>query len=93
LDVVDLISRVIPWSPIARGALAKPVGASSLRSETDSFLNVLGLKQVKDAEKEIINRVEELSKKKGYSMAQIATAWMLTKESIHPQICWANFQL
>jgi len=64
-----------------------------LRSETDSFLNVLGLKQVKDAEKEIINRVEELSKKKGYSMAQIATAWMLTKESIHLQIRLANFQL
>jgi aryl-alcohol dehydrogenase-like predicted oxidoreductase len=53
-----------------------------LRSETDSFLNVLGLKQVKDAEAEIVKRVEEVAKKKGYSMAQIATAWILTKDSI-----------
>ena len=74
-------SRVIPWSPIARGALAKPLDASSLRSETDGFLQVLGLKQVKDAEKDIINRVQEIAKKKGYSMAQIATAWILSKKS------------
>lgn len=72
---------MIPWSPIARGALAKPVGTSSLRTETDFFLNVLGLKQVKEAEAAIINRVEEVAKKKGYSMAQIATAWILSKKS------------
>lgn len=76
------LHSVIPWSPIARGALAKPLNSSSLRSETDGFLHALGLKQQRESEKETINHVEELAKKKGYSMAQIATAWILSKNSM-----------
>jgi aryl-alcohol dehydrogenase-like predicted oxidoreductase len=34
-----------------------------------------------DAENEIIDRVEALAKKKGISMAQLATAWLLSKDS------------
>jgi hypothetical protein len=34
-----------------------------------------------ESEHEIIDRVEALSKKKGISMAKIATAWMLSKDS------------
>ena len=75
-----LISSVIPWSPIAKGLLAKPIGASSLRSETDLFLKVLHSDEMRESEKEIINRVEALAKKRGVSMAQIATAWVLSKD-------------
>lgn len=32
-----------------------------------------------ESDKEIIDRVEELAKKKGVSMAQVATAWSLAK--------------
>jgi aryl-alcohol dehydrogenase-like predicted oxidoreductase len=31
--------------------------------------------------KEIVNRIEEIAKNKGVSMAQIATAWVLANES------------
>jgi len=72
---------VIPWSPIARGALAKPRGASSLRSETDQILS--HLISSKDSENEIIDRVEALAKQKGISMAQLATAWLLSKDGIY----------
>ena len=75
-----LIHRVIPWSPIARGLLAKPIGASSLRSETDGFLKVLFSDEMRESEREIINRVEALAKKRDVSMAQIATAWVLSKD-------------
>jgi aryl-alcohol dehydrogenase-like predicted oxidoreductase len=71
---------VIPWSPIARGILAKPIGASSLRSETDGFLKLLFSNEMKESEKTIVNRVEEIAKKRGVSMAQVATAWVLSKE-------------
>jgi aryl-alcohol dehydrogenase-like predicted oxidoreductase len=57
------------------------LNSSSLRSETDGFLHALGLKQVRDSEKETINRVEKIAEKRGYSMAQIATAWILSKKS------------
>jgi aryl-alcohol dehydrogenase-like predicted oxidoreductase len=38
--------------------------------------------QQRDSEKEIIDRVEALAKKKGISMAQAATAWILSKDGI-----------
>jgi aryl-alcohol dehydrogenase-like predicted oxidoreductase len=35
---------------------------------------------MKESEKTIVNRVEEIAKKRGVSMAQVATAWVLSKE-------------
>lgn len=62
--------------------MAKPLGSTSLRSETDGFLKVLFSDEMRASEKEIINRVEKLAKKRGVSMAQIATAWCLSKHGI-----------
>ena len=75
---------MIPWSPVARGALAKPRSGTSLRAETDPFLKMLVTNQQRDSEKEIIDRVEALAKKKGVSMAQVATAWILSKDGTQP---------
>jgi len=68
---------VIPWSPLGRGLLTRPVAKSvdSLRSKGDAFATRLN----KEASAEIINRVEQLAEKKGTSMAAIATAWVLHK--------------
>ena len=35
---------------------------------------------MKESEKTVVNRVEEIAKKRGVSMAQVATAWVLSKE-------------
>jgi len=78
----DVYSSVIPWSPVARGALAKPRTETSLRSSTDPYLHLLVTNQQRDSEKEIIDRVEALAKKKGVSMAIIATAWILSKDGV-----------
>ncbi|KAK2050033.1 Aldo/keto reductase [Colletotrichum somersetense] len=69
---------VIPWSPIARGLLAKPLSkegkqGTSLRSQTDKKTQ----KWFADANLDIVNRVEEIAKKKGVSMALVSTAWVL----------------
>jgi versiconal hemiacetal acetate reductase len=76
--------RVIPWSPVARGALAKRRGESSLRSETDTVLHALVTNNQRESEKDIIDRVEEIAKKKEISMAQVATAWLLSKDGAIP---------
>jgi len=55
-----------------------------LRSETDGFIKVLFSEKMRESETEIINRVEALAKKKGASMAAIATAWCLSKDGIGP---------
>jgi len=65
---------VIPWAPLATGALARPVGTESVRL-TSSQGTALE-KKLSDADKIIINRVEELATKKGVKMAQIALAWI-----------------
>lgn len=73
---------VIPWSPIARGLLAKPLSnegeGTSLRSQTDKKTQAW----FADANLDIVKRVEEIAKKRGVSMALVSTAWVLQKG------CW-----
>ncbi|EGW35047.1 uncharacterized protein SPAPADRAFT_58179 [Spathaspora passalidarum NRRL Y-27907] len=72
---------LIPWSPIARGVLSRPLSASSVnkRNESDKSFQRLHLDDLPEADKEIVNRVEVLSKKRGVSMAVVATAWVISK--------------
>ncbi|KAK6843474.1 NADP-dependent oxidoreductase domain-containing protein [Apiospora arundinis] len=69
---------VIPWSPLARGMLAKPqaaaaAGGESVRSQSD----VKTKKWFADANLDIVDAVEKVAKDKGVSMALVATAWVL----------------
>lgn len=71
---------VIPWSPIARGLLAKPLPkeneeGGSLRSRQDKKKDLW----FADANLEIVDRVEQVASKRGVSMAIVSTAWVLQK--------------
>ncbi|KAI0365125.1 oxidoreductase [Pilatotrama ljubarskyi] len=68
----------IPWSPLARGKLTRPLDAESKRGKTDRFQGFYN----SEPSKEIINRVEELAKKKGVSMAQLSLAWIMSKPGV-----------
>ncbi|KAJ4342087.1 CSG1/SUR1-like protein [Didymella glomerata] len=71
---------LIPWSPIARGALTRPWSdRSSSRAQTDKFLENLVHGREDKIDQEIISRVEEVAKKNNVSMACIATAWTIKK--------------
>ncbi|KAF8264813.1 Aldo keto reductase [Lactarius quietus] len=69
---------IIPWSPLARGLLTRPFkrDAATTRGDTDlyttEYLQGVGTE-------EIVKRVEEISKKRGISMAQVSLAWSLTR--------------
>ncbi|KAH9047313.1 aryl-alcohol dehydrogenase [Lactarius hengduanensis] len=69
---------IIPWSPLARGLLTRPFKTDdvSKRSGTDSLL--AGYLEGTGTQ-EIVNRVEEISKKRGISMAKVALAWSLSR--------------
>ncbi|KAG9013932.1 hypothetical protein FRB95_011847 [Tulasnella sp. JGI-2019a] len=69
---------LIPYSPLARGHLARPLNVEekTLREQTALFKH-----HVTDADKEVINRVETLAKKYNVPMAQISIAWTLTRVS------------
>ncbi|KAJ7685294.1 NADP-dependent oxidoreductase domain-containing protein [Mycena polygramma] len=68
----------IPWSPLGRGLLTRPLSEQSKRGNVDRMIKSYH----NDATTSIINRVEELSKKKGASMAQIALAWVMSKDGV-----------
>jgi len=69
----------IPWSPLARGALTRPLGQRSIRADNDTWHDEY-LKE--PGNQEVVRRVEELAKKRGVSMAQLSLAWTLTKDIV-----------
>jgi aryl-alcohol dehydrogenase-like predicted oxidoreductase len=72
---------VIPWSPLARGKLTRPVGEETLRSETDVMNKALYVKMA-DNDAQVIGAVEQVAGARGLPMAQVATAWVLAQDGI-----------
>jgi versiconal hemiacetal acetate reductase len=76
---------IIPWSPLARGALARPWNSrSTVRESADRTLGSHIRGRETEGDKAIVDRVEEVVGKKGVSMAQVAMAWSLSKEGVNP---------
>ncbi|KAF4611803.1 hypothetical protein D9613_003718 [Agrocybe pediades] len=67
----------IPWSPLARGLLTRPFSERTKRGDNDFGLKIMG---ARPGIEDIVNRVEEVANKRGISMAQVAIAWVLSKE-------------
>ena len=76
---------LIPWSPVARGALTRPWNSRDTHREgTDNYLKNMIRSKETEVDKEIVDRLEEVSKKIGKSMAQVAMAWCLSKKDVMP---------
>lgn len=70
---------IIPWSPIARGVLARPWNsAKTTREESDAYLSAL-IDRESAVDEAVVGRVEEVAKKRGVPMAAIASAWVMSK--------------
>lgn len=68
---------LIPWAPLAAGTLARPLDAE----ETQRGKKNIFKKELSEAEKTIVKRVEELSKKHEVPMSKIALSWTMAKVS------------
>ncbi|CAE6386102.1 unnamed protein product [Rhizoctonia solani] len=69
----------IPWSPLARGFLTRPLDQQqTTRGQTD--------RQAHEGNSEIVRRVESLAKKKNLTMAQVALAWVMSKDQVSAPI-------
>lgn len=82
---------VIPWSPLARGRLARPFApnAPTKRAETDVFGEAL-YKKTEDADRAVIDRVGEIASARGLPRALVALAWLLQKPGITSPIVGAT---
>jgi aryl-alcohol dehydrogenase (NADP+) len=77
---------VIPWSPLARGRLTRPIGESTKRQESDFFGKTL-YGRGDDA---IIDAVGTIAAARGVSRASVALAWVMQKPGVTAPIVGAS---
>jgi aryl-alcohol dehydrogenase-like predicted oxidoreductase len=80
---------VMPWSPLARGRLARPWDATTNRQETDAFGKTLYSK-TEDADRQVIEAVTRIAGDRGVPMAQVALAWLLQVPGVSSPIIGAS---
>ena len=78
--------EVNPWSPLARGYLARPHEELDVttRGQTDDYAR--DHPYFEGGGREINERVAELAAEKGVTMAQIALAWLLHQDAVDAPI-------
>jgi 1-deoxyxylulose-5-phosphate synthase len=78
---------VIPWSPLARGRLARlPEERTTVRSGSDP----IGDNMYSEADDAVVQAVADVAKARDLPLAQVALAWMLHQEAISAPIVGAT---
>jgi aryl-alcohol dehydrogenase-like predicted oxidoreductase len=80
---------MIPWSPLARGRLARPWNTATGRTSTDEYGNKLYAAS-EDADRRVVERVAKIAAARGAAMAHVALAWILQKPFISAPIVGAS---
>jgi len=85
---------VIPWSPLARGRLARPrppdsqlKGGGTHRAETDAYSPRL---YDSAGDWDVVDAVESVANARGVTMAEIALAWLLSRPGVSAPIVGAT---
>jgi aryl-alcohol dehydrogenase (NADP+) len=82
----DLGVAVMPWSPLARGRLARSWDEATYRQETDEFGKTL----YRDSDRGIVDVVGQIAEERGVARAQAALAWLLQKKGVTAPIIGAS---
>jgi len=77
---------VIPWSPLARGRLARAWDDATERSAADEFGKTLYV----ESDRDVVERVGEVAAEREVSRAQVALAWLLAKPVVTAPIVGAT---
>ncbi|MEM4781345.1 MAG: aldo/keto reductase [Halalkalicoccus sp.] len=77
---------VIPWSPLARGYLARPAEEIDATARGESEEHMYRHPYREGGGREVNARVAELAEEKGVTMAQIALSWLLHMEWVDAPI-------
>ena len=73
---------VVPWSPLARGYLARPHEDHDATTRGESDSHAQAHPYFEGGGREINERVDELAVEYGATMAQIGLAWLLSKDVV-----------
>jgi aryl-alcohol dehydrogenase-like predicted oxidoreductase len=80
---------VIPWSPLARGRLARAWDAETARIRTDEFGKTLYTGAV-ESDRRIIGAVAAIAQARGVPKAQVALAWVAQRPGVTAPIVGAS---
>lgn len=80
---------VMPWSPLARGRLARPAGEATRRTETDKYGEVL-YRRTEASDRAVIDAVGAVAARTGHARAGVALAWLLAKPEVTSPIIGAT---
>lgn len=78
---------LIPWAPLCRGHLARPIEAFGTTTRSKPEL----AKGLTEIDTQIINRVQEIAEKKGWKMSHVALAW-INKRTASPIIGFSSVE-
>ena len=76
---------VIPWSPLARGRLARPWGQATPRIASDAFGQTL-FAHTEDNDREIAAALARVAAARAAPLAQVALAWVLARPGVSAPI-------
>ena len=80
---------MIPWSPLARGRLARAPDAKTTRMETDPFGKRL-YATMEEADARVMASLDKVAKARSLPHGQIALAWLLQKKGVTGPIVGAT---
>ncbi len=84
----DLGVGCVPYSPLGKGRLARPWGATSDRGNVDQVAKSFDL----DIDRPVVEAVQRVAEQRGVTMAQVAMAWVLSKPVVAAPIVGATKQ-
>ena len=83
---LDMGVGCTPYSPLAKGRLTRPRGASTKRADVDAVARSFDL----DVDRPVVDAVAAVAERRGAPMADVALAWVLSKEVVAAPIVGAT---
>ena len=81
---------VIPWSPLARGVLARSLKASTERARTDAYAKHLYGAELSPPDAAVHEAVQKVAAARGVPAAQVALAWVCQRPGVVAPIVGAS---
>jgi aryl-alcohol dehydrogenase-like predicted oxidoreductase len=87
---VDKSVGLLPWSPLARGILARSPKAATVRAKTDEYARNIYGAELPEADARVLAAVQAVASARGVPPAQVALAWLCQKPGVVAPIVGAS---
>ena len=85
----DARIAVLPWSPLARGRLARAWDTETPRTQNDMYVDKLFAASM-ESDRKVVEQVDAIAKAREVPRAQVALAWVLQKSVVTAPIVGAS---